>query len=541
MKQSFKIGKIFLFIIVSVCVFFNYEIGLCNGGGSSSQKDTPKGGVISPSFKNFNTPSFPENAGESVECKLAEHDETIKKLEEKLKQQTGEIVKLRTEVNDRQIKGVVNQQVSEITKLKSELKQQIRDVAKFKTEVNNQHVAINQQVENVVNQQINETAKLKSELERQTDEIAQLKAEIDDQQVKNIANQQASEMIKLKNELEQQVKEVAKLKNEINNQQVAMNQQAENVVNQQNDLATKLQAELNAKLAATQQQLEDMQLQLDEITNSQSEVTVAPKMVQTKTAVIEYLPIDISGGIFDSTFVAMKNVDDFNMESEHLNFKVGFNYNIYLKKNEGDDFNKYIILNPKFFGVDNVYFSIFNYHNFLKNKHTNSEDFKKNYYTLYAKSNIDEINSVYFGGSVGYIPFKSAIDDSDKNFKKYMLFVSLNTDFDLMLFNNSLHFSNLLTLDFNLLRSNYLVNSNKSNEYIKIKEGILLNYEVDGLTDLFAGVDFSVYTMHRQFRKDIGLNKNTECNLVAGIKFEFGSINISLGNRGIGLGLSMNY
>ena len=255
-----------------------------------------------------------------------------------------------------------------------------------------------------------------------------------------------------------------------------------------------------------------------------------------------YSPIDISGSIFDSTAVAIKDdLDSFNVENEYFGIKVGFDYNFYLKKNESDDFNKYIVLNPKFFGVDNIYFSIFNYHNFLRNKHTNSEDFKKNYYTLYTKSNIDEINSVYFGASVGYIPFKSVIDDSDKNFKKYMLFVSLNTDFDLMLFNNSVYFSNLLTLDFNLLRSNYLVNSNKSNEYIKIKEGMLLNYEIDSLTDLFVGVDFSVYTMHKKFRKNIGLNKNTECNLVTGIKFEFGSINISLGNRGVGLGLSMSY
>ena len=255
-----------------------------------------------------------------------------------------------------------------------------------------------------------------------------------------------------------------------------------------------------------------------------------------------YLPVDINSGIFDSTVVAMKgNLDSFNVENEYLSIKVGFNYNSYLKKSEKDDFNKYIVLNPKFFGVDNVYFSIFNYHNFLKNKHTNNKDFKKNYYTLYAKSNIDEINSVYFGASIGYIPFKSVIDNSDKNFKKYMLFVSLNTDLDLMLFNNSVYFSNLLTLDFNLLRSNYLVNSDKSNEYIKIKEGVLLNYEIDSLTDLFVGVDFGVYTMHKQFRKNIGLNKNTECNLVTGIKFEFGSINISLGSRGVGLGLNMSY
>lgn len=250
-----------------------------------------------------------------------------------------------------------------------------------------------------------------------------------------------------------------------------------------------------------------------------------------------YSRIDISDSIFDSTFVAIKNIDNFNMENEYLNVKVGFDYTGYLKKGERSDFNKYIILNPKFFGVDNVYFSVFNYHNFLKNKHTNSRDFKKNYYTLYMKSNINEINSVYFGTSVGYIPFKSVVSHSDKDFKKYMLFASLNTDFDLMLFSNNVYFSNLLTLDFNSLKGSY----NKSNEYIKIKDGVLLNYEIDGLTDLFAGVDFSVYTMHKKFRKNIGLNKNTECNLIAGVKFDFGSINVSLGNRGVGLGLSMNY
>ena len=321
--------------------------------------------------------------------------------------------------------------------------------------------------------------------------------------------------------------------------QEAKQQDQKNIVNNDGNQQNK-QVDLGqgkeidaSKQEAEQQDQENIEDKDDDQRSKQVKVVTTIKNV--------YLPIDISGGIFDSTFVAMKNVDDFNMESEYLNVKVGFNYNIYLKKDEGDDFNKYIILNPKFFGVDNVYFSIFNYHNFLKNKHTNSEDFKKNYYTLYAKSIIDEINSVYFGGSVGYIPFKSVIDDSDKNFKKYMLFVSLNTDFDLMLFNNSLHFSNLLTVDFNLLRSDYLVNSNKSNEYIKMKDAVLLNYEINGLTGLFAGVDFSVYTMHRQFRKNIGLNKNTECNLIAGIKFEFGSINISLGNRGVGLGLSMNY
>ena len=621
MKQNFKIGKIFLFIVALFCAFFDCEIGFCNGR-SSSQKDTPKGGVISPDLNNYNTPSLPYNAGDTVECKVAEHDEAIRNLKKKLEQQTGEIEKLNTGVNDQQIRSVVNQQVGEITKLKSELRQQIRDVAKFKTEVNNQHAAINQQVEKVVNQQINETAKLKSELERQTNEIAQLKVEIDDQQTANITSQQVNEMIKLKKELEQQVKEVAKLKTEVNNQQTAVNQQAKsvanqqineaaklkselerqtdeitrlkaevnnpqtksmlsqqanettklkgeleqqvkevaklktevnnqqtamnqqfkNMANQQNDVVVKLQTELSEKLEIAQQQLKDMQSQLDEMmTNSQSKMVEPVIKMQTKTAVVEYLPIDISDSIFDSTVVAMKNVDNFNIESKYLNVKVGFDYNFQLKKSEKDDFNKYVILNPKFFGTDNIYFSIFNYHNFLKNRHINSEDFKKNYYTLYAKSNIGGINSIYFGASVGYIPFEDVMDNSYENFKKYMLFASLSTDFDLMLFSNGLHFSNLLTLDFNLLRSDYLVNSNKSNEYIKVKDGILLNYEVGSLTDLFVGVDFGVYTMHRKFRKSIGLTKNTECNLITGIKFEFGSINVSLGNRGVGLGLSMNY
>lgn len=384
--------------------------------------------------------------------------------------------------------------------------------------------------------------KLQTRLEQQTDEITKLKAEINDQQAKNITHQQVNGMIQLKNELKQQVEEVAKLKNDINNQRVVMNQQVENMANQQNDVVVKLQTELSEKLEIAQQQLKDMQSQLDEMmTNSQLKMVEPVIKMRTKTAVIEYLPIDISDGIFDSTVVAMKNVDNFNIESKYLNVKVGFDYNFQLKKSEKDDFNKYVILNPKFFGTDNIYFSIFNYHNFLKNRHTNSEDFKKNYYTLYAKSNIGGINSIYFGASVGYIPFEDVMDNSYENFKKYMLFASLSTDFDLMLFDNSVYFSNLLTLDFNLLRSNYLVNSNKSNEYIKIKEGILLNYKIDGLTDLFAGVDFGVYTMHKKFRKNIGLNKNTECNLITGIKFEFGSINVSLGNRGVGLGLGMNY
>lgn len=537
MKRNSKIGKIFLFIIALFCVFFNCEMGFCNG-----RSNAPKY-IRSPEFDdNDSTPIFPENVDDTVEYKVVEHDEMIKELQTGLKQQTDEIARLKTEIDDQQAKNMVHQQADEMMKLKNELKQQVEEVAKLKSEINNQHIVINQQVENVANQQINETAKLRSELEQQTDEIVRLKAEIDSQQAKNIVNQQADEMIRLRNELEQQVKEVAKLKNEINNQQVAMNQQAESAANRQNDVAAKLQAELNARLEATQQQLKDMQSQLDEIANSQPKTTATSKMIQAKNAVVKYFPIDISGSIFDSTVVTMKdNLDCFNVENEYFGIKVGFDYNFYLKKSEKDDFNKYIVINPKFFGTDNIYFSVFNYHNFLKSKHTNSEDFKKNYYTLYTKSNIDEINSVYFGGSVGYIPFKSVIDDSDKNFKKYMLFASLNTDFDLMLFNNNIHFSNLLTLDFNLLRSDYLVNSNKSNEYIKIKEGILLNYEIDSLTDLFAGVDFGVYTMHRQFRRNIGLNKNTECNLITGIKFEFGSINISLGNRGVGLGLSMNY
>ena len=449
MKQNFKIGKIFLFIIALFCVFLNCEIGFCNCRSNAS-KD-----IRSPEFDDGNgTPIFPENVDDTIWYNVEENTRMI--------------------------------------------------------------------------------GKLQTRLEQQTDEITKLKAEINDQQAKNITQ--------LKNELKQQVEEVAKLKGEINNQQVAMNQQAENMANQQNDVTARLQAELNARLEETQQQLKDMQSQLDEIANGQLKTTATPKMIQTKTVAVKYFPIDISGSIFDSTAVAIKdNLDSFNVENEYFSIGVGFNYNIYLKKDEGDDFNKYIVLNPKFFGVDNIYFSIFNYHNFLKNEHTNSEDFKKNYYTLYTKSDIDGINSVYFGASIGYIPFKSVIDNSDKNFKKYMLFVSLNTDLDLMLFNNSVYFSNLLTLDLNLLRSSYLVNSNKSNEYIKIKEGMLLNYEIDGLTDLFIGVDFGVYTMHKQFRKDIGLNKNTECNLVTGIKFEFGSINISLGNRGVGLGLNMNY
>ncbi len=440
MKQNFKIGKIFLFIIALFCVFLNCEIGFC-----SNEPGTPE---LLDNYGGLGSSQVPSLTAEEINNKVM--------------QQSG------SGQNDKAY------------------------ASKQEVEQKKYYMPGDSQLPSLATEDIEETQQSDS---GQDDETSALKQEVEQQDQKNIedngGNQQSKQV-----DLDQE-KEIDNSKQEVEQQD--------------------------------QESVED-----DDQRGKQVKVVTTIKNV--------YSPIDISGSIFDSTAVAIKDdLDSFNVENEYFGIKVGFDYNFYLKKNESDDFNKYIVLNPKFFGVDNIYFSIFNYHNFLRNKHTNSEDFKKNYYTLYTKSNIDEINSVYFGASVGYIPFKSVIDDSDKNFKKYMLFVSLNTDFDLMLFNNSVYFSNLLTLDFNLLRSNYLVNSNKSNEYIKIKEGMLLNYEIDSLTDLFVGVDFSVYTMHKKFRKNIGLNKNTECNLVTGIKFEFGSINISLGNRGVGLGLSMSY
>ena len=440
MKQNFKIGKIFLFIIALFCAFFDCEIGFCND--------------------EVWTPELLGNCGE---------------------------------LGSSQVPGLAAEDINEIMQQSGSGQVDKASVSKQEAKRKKYYMPGDSQLPSFTAEDIEEIMRQSDSC--QDDKATASKQEAKQQDQKNIEDNGGNQQSK----------------------QVDLDQEKETDTSKQE---------------AEQQDQESVEDD-DDQRSKQVKVVTTVKNV--------YSPIDISGGIFDSTAVAMKNVDSFNIENEYFSIKVGFNYNIYLKKDEGDDFNKYIVLNPKFFGTDNIYFSIFNYHNFLKNKHTNSEDFKKNYYTLYAKSNVDEINSIYFGASVGYIPFKSVIDDSDKNFKKYMLFVSLNTDLDLMLFDNSVYFSNLLTLDFNLLRSNYLVNSNKSNEYIKIKEGVLLNYKIDSLTDLFVGVDFGVYTMHRQFRKNIGLNKNTECNLVTGIKFEFGSINISLGNRGVGLGLNMNY
>lgn len=440
MKQNFKIGKIFLFIVVSVCVFFNCEIGLCNDGPW--------------------TPELLDNCGE---------------------------------LGSSQVPNLTAEDINEIMQQSGSGQDDEASALKQKVKQGKHYMPGDSQLPSLSSEDIEETRQSDS---GQDDEASASKREVEQQDQKNIEDNDG-------------------------------NQQSKQVNLDQGEGTD------TSRQGVEQQDQESVEDEDDDQRSEQIKVVTTTEDV--------YLPIDISNSIFDSTIVAMKNIDNFNVENEYFGIKVGFDYDFRLKKNEENDFNKYIILNPKLLGTDNIYFSIFNYHDFLKNKHTNSEDFKKNYYTLYAKSNIDGINSVYFGASIGYIPFKGVIDDSDKNFKKYMLFASLNTDFSLMLLGSSINFSNLLTLDFNLLRSDYLVNSNKSNEYIKIKDGMLLNYEISGLTGLFVGVDFGVYTMHREFRKNIGLNKNTECNLITGIKFEFGSINVSLGNRGVGLGLSMNY
>lgn len=256
-------------------------------------------------------------------------------------------------------------------------------------------------------------------------------------------------------------------------------------------------------------------------------------------------PIDISYGIFDSIDLIMKSNDDFNIENDYFNVKLGFNYTSYLRNGEKDDFNKYIFLNPKFLGVDNIYFSVFNYHNLFRNKYINREDFRKNYYTMYTKINVDELNDVNVGASFGYIPFNKNINQTKNNkagnFKKYTLFSSLNTKFDLELFNNDVSLNNLLAFDFNLLKSNYKVNKKRSNSYIKVKDAVLLNYDIDGFLNLFTGIDFSLYNRNKHFRKSVGLSKTFECNFVTGVKFDYGSFNISIGNRGIGLGLNVIY
>lgn len=259
---------------------------------------------------------------------------------------------------------------------------------------------------------------------------------------------------------------------------------------------------------------------------------------------ITYNPsIDISSSILDSNdFIYFG--DNYNIEGDNVNIKLGFNYTDNTKHSISNNFNKYIVFNPQIEGFNNLYFSVVNYYDLFSKSNVNSMDLRKNYYTLYTKFKLNGISNLYLGFGYGYIPFEKNTNEIKNNkkghFNKYTLFAILNTSIDVEEAEDTT-LINRLGFDINILSSNYRLNEDTSNVYLKLKDSILVNTLVDADTDLFAGLNFGLFNTNREFLKKIGLTDTFEYGITGGVKFEYGTIGISCGNLGFGLNFGINY
>ena len=122
MKQNFKIGKIFLFIIVSVCVFFDCEMSFCGDRFKTPDvlrgSDTDSSSVIS---------FLPNEGDESTEYEDTQDSESDQKTEVLIsKQEAEQQDQKNVEDNDgnQQSKQVDLDQEKEIDTSKQEVEQQ---------------------------------------------------------------------------------------------------------------------------------------------------------------------------------------------------------------------------------------------------------------------------------------------------------------------------------------------------------------------------------------------------------------------------------